>query len=410
MSAAADAPDAPAQEFGDVLRALRLGRNWSQRQLAHFVGHNERTIRDWEEGRSWPMGSDRPRLKAALDGIDRHFHLLNDLNRLQKVRPRVAIMTPPEALKRPTPPPAPDVDQAPPARSPAPTQGLSLLQIAEIATIAAVPVDYEPPAAPQAPADVGSSPAPDAAVDQAPPAPPAKPPKETDTMQPFTKALVRLIEQRGLTQKEVAEVGGAHFTVASSWVRGASPVPASYGKLIKKYPELRDADAPHYRYPSQAEEVKRLRGEKTAPPSKTKICPGPLCKGKAKPVDAFGPSQASADGLTPVCRECRNANDRERAANREALAAQRDMASAPKGIKTPSAPGADVTFATVGLTELGAKLATAMQAAEEAAKEIAAAEKALAEAKAKGARAAAEVAQCMAQSQSALKALGKGAP
>ena len=38
MSAAADAPDAPAQEFGDVLRALRLGRNWSQRQLAHFVG------------------------------------------------------------------------------------------------------------------------------------------------------------------------------------------------------------------------------------------------------------------------------------------------------------------------------------------------------------------------------------
>jgi transcriptional regulator with XRE-family HTH domain len=75
-AAAAAPPPATAQEFGEVLRAIRESYGYSEKALAKLVGRNANDIRAWEEGARRPVGRDLPRLFSVMKRLRPYARLL----------------------------------------------------------------------------------------------------------------------------------------------------------------------------------------------------------------------------------------------------------------------------------------------------------------------------------------------
>jgi transcriptional regulator with XRE-family HTH domain len=62
-------PFPPAQTLGEQLAMARRLTGWSQEKLAHQIGVDESTLRDWEAGRHKPVKQSLALIKKTLDGL-----------------------------------------------------------------------------------------------------------------------------------------------------------------------------------------------------------------------------------------------------------------------------------------------------------------------------------------------------
>src|SRR5215831_2824383 len=367
--------------FGDVLRALRMERKLSLRDLADRVGRNVAAVRSWEDGNSFPIGQDRIRLqKCGLRKIESYWHLIPKLPSANE-KVIATVLTPvepsapkpmPEPSVEPESLPLPNLDAAPPDKPPEPAA--PYVPVARPESWHPLPDEVSEADADAAEADA------DAAERKAK----KGSPMSSNT---FGKALAAARAEEGKTQVQIAKEIGIHPITYGYWEQGRGmPMRDEHRKRLIK------------RYPSIAKFLIDVKSDVKSDEA-TKKCA--RCQ-ETKPLSAFNKDVAHGDGRAVYCRECRA----------ELKRAWRKREQKPEPAKVPTKVAAKVARKPEDkpakpstLSELGARIEKALAAAETARARLAEAKAAVASAETAAKDADADADECIAGMQQAMQAM-----